>query len=65
MALKERTVVDRVEVIALGNLHVREAKEIYDDQTGKVKAQTYHRYVVDKDKPTPEDVQAFLDNSKA
>ena len=63
-SLLERTVINRCEVLASGNIQVREANEIYDDKTNEVKAQTFHRYVVASDDTTPDDVQAFLDNSK-
>lgn len=64
MALKERTVINRCEVLASGDIQVREANEIYDTLTDEVKSQTFHRYVVEKEDETPVEVQTFLDNSK-
>jgi len=46
MALEERTVVDRLEILRDGTVQVREAIEIVDDVTGEVKASRYHRRTV-------------------
>ena len=64
MTLQERTVINRCELLDTGDIQVREENEIYDDETDEVKSQTFHRYVVASDDATPDDVQAFLDNSK-
>lgn len=65
MALQERTVINQCEILTSGIIQVREATEFYDDVTDEVKSQTYHRYTVAAEETTPEDVQAFLDASKA
>lgn len=66
MALQQRRVINKVEVLASGDIQVREADEIYDDaEPSVVISEKYHRYVVASADPTPDDVQAFLDNSKA
>lgn len=44
MALSERTIVDRLEVLADGSVQVREANQILRD--GAVVSQSYHRRVV-------------------
>lgn len=46
MALKERTVTDKVEIVsAFKHIQVRQAVEIYDTISNEVKAQSYHRAV--------------------
>ena len=66
MALKERRVFDCCEVLASGDIQVVKVDEIYDDQTGDIKSRSLPiRNVVASDDITPNDVQAFLDNSKA
>lgn len=64
MALLERTVINRCEVLTSGDIQVREANEIYDSQTDEIKSQSFHRYVIVSEDETPENVQAFLDNSR-
>jgi len=46
MALKERTVTDKVEIVTeFKHIQVRQAVEIYDTISNEVKAQSYHRAV--------------------
>ena len=66
MALRERTVINKAEILASGDIQVRQANETYDDTTpDEVRSSAYHRYVVLSEDDTPAAVQAFLDNSKA
>ena len=47
MALKERTVTDKIEIVGqFKHIQVRQAIEIYDTISNEVKAQSYHRAVV-------------------
>lgn len=47
MALKERTVTDKIEIVGqFKHIQVRQAVEIYDTLSNEVKAQSYHRAVV-------------------
>lgn len=47
MALKERTVTDKVEIVTeFKHIQVRQAVQIYDTISNEVKAQSYHRAVV-------------------
>ena len=47
MALKERTVTDKIEIVGqFKHIQVRQAIEIYDTLSNEVKAQSYHRAVV-------------------
>ena len=52
MALKERTVVDQVEVLRDGTVQVREAHEVLRD--GEVIATEYHRYVIPASDESPD-----------
>lgn len=69
MALLERTVIDRIEVLEGGILQVRRRTEVYDDAVAAKSARRaegkFHRSVISKEAQTPPDVQAFLDASKA
>jgi hypothetical protein len=44
MALTEKTTIDRMEILADGQIQVRKARIIYDD--GKEITRTYHRCVL-------------------
>jgi hypothetical protein len=47
MALKERTVTDKIEIVGeFKHIQVRQAVQIYDSISNEVKAQSYHRAVV-------------------
>ena len=64
MALIEKTVVDKVEVVgAFKHVQVREDKQVIDDATDEVKASgQWHRYVLspgDDISSQPADVQAI------
>ena len=64
MALIEKTIVDKIEVVgAFKNVQVREDKQIVDDATGEVKAHgQWHRYVLtpaDDISGQPAEVQAI------
>ena len=65
MALQKRRVINRCEILASGDIQVRETDEIYDDITNEVESRTFHRKVIVQAEKTPADVQTFLDNSKS
>lgn len=79
MPLQERSVINKVEILPSGDIQVRVANECYDDTitpvvaependvqgVTDVKSSSYHRYVVLSKDVTPDDVQAFLDNTKS
>ena len=46
MALIEQSVVDRIEILRDGQIQVRQANEIVDDETGEIKATGYWRDVI-------------------
>jgi hypothetical protein len=63
MALIERTIIDRIEVVGdFKHVHVRQDKQIVDDATDEVKASgQWHRYFLnpgDDISSEPADVQA-------
>ena len=63
MALIEKTIVDRIEVVGdFKHIHVRQDKQIVDDATDEVKASgQWHRYFLnpgDDISSEPADVQA-------
>ncbi len=64
MSLQQRTVINQIEIKPNGNIQVREANEIFNEDGG-IESQKFHRYVVGKDEDIPADVQSFIDNSKA
>lgn len=52
MALSERTIVDRVEVLVDGTVQVRQANQVLRD--GVVISQTYHRNLIRIADPNPD-----------
>lgn len=52
MPLSERTIVDRLEVLADGSVQVREANQILRD--GEVVSQAFHRRVISIMDPAPD-----------
>lgn len=63
MALTEQSVVDKVEVLEDGTLHVRTATRIYRD--GSPIAETYHRAVVTPGEPLTGHAQKVADVAAA
>jgi hypothetical protein len=62
MALTEQTIIDRLEVLADGNVQIREAQQILRD--GQVISQTFHRRVIDITNANP-DLSWLDDASRA
>lgn len=52
MALEERTIIDRLEVLADGTVQVRQANQILRD--GEVISQTFHRKVISIEDENPD-----------
>ena len=63
MALVEKTVIDKIEVVGpFKHIQVRENRQVVDDATGEVRVEgEYHRYVLG---PT-DDISAHPDDVKA
>jgi len=56
MTITSETYIDKAEILADGQIQVREAKVIYED--GKEISRSYHRMVLDPGRDTLTDVQA-------
>lgn len=52
MAIEERKVIDRIEILRDGTIQVREAHEILKD--GEVISTQYHRYVINIGEELPD-----------
>ena len=64
--LKERKSIDRCEILRSGHIQVREVIEFYDDsEPDIVKSTSYHRYVIEPDEKSPEDVNKFINTHRA
>lgn len=48
MALTKKIVIDKIEVLEMGQIQVRSATRIYED--GEFMSQTFHRHVITPDK---------------